>query len=87
MSSGQSPSAEEYLKNGVVSTGVHVTLTHVFFLLGEAISKETVELFDEDLDIISSSATVLRLWDDMGSAKVSLINYVPISCTYSNVRF
>ncbi|KAG7019658.1 hypothetical protein SDJN02_18621, partial [Cucurbita argyrosperma subsp. argyrosperma] len=69
MSSGQSPSAEEYLKNGVVSTGVHVTLTHVFFLLGEAISKETVELFDEDLDIISSSATVLRLWDDMGSAK------------------
>ncbi|XP_022927129.1 uncharacterized protein LOC111434068 [Cucurbita moschata] len=69
MSSGQSPSAEEYLKNGVVSTGVHVTLTHVFFLLGELISKETVELFDEDLDIISSSATVLRLWDDMGSAK------------------
>ncbi|KAG6584050.1 hypothetical protein SDJN03_19982, partial [Cucurbita argyrosperma subsp. sororia] len=63
------PSAEEYLRNGRVSTGVHVTLVHVFFLLGQQISNQTVELLEEDLDIVSCSATILRLWDDMGSAK------------------
>ncbi|XP_023520215.1 (3S,6E)-nerolidol synthase 1-like, partial [Cucurbita pepo subsp. pepo] len=68
-SSGHWPSAEEYLRNGRVSTGVHVTLVHVFFLLGHQIRQQTVELLEGDLDIVWCSATILRLWDDMGSAK------------------
>lgn len=72
LSCGHSPSAEEYLKNGVITTGIPVTLIHAFFLLGQQITKETVQLFDDDLDIVSSTATVLRLWDDLGTAKVSL---------------
>ncbi|XP_022941968.1 (3S,6E)-nerolidol synthase 1-like [Cucurbita moschata] len=69
MSCGYSPSAEEYLRNGIVSTGIHVILVHVFFLLGQQISHQTAELLEDDLDIISSTAIILRLCDDMGSAK------------------
>nr|QWQ79342.1 TPS65 [Juglans sigillata] len=67
-SSGQSPKAEEYLKNAVVSSGVHVVLVHIFFLLGHGATKETVHLVDNVPEIISSPATILRLWDDLGSA-------------------
>ncbi|XP_038893757.1 (3S,6E)-nerolidol synthase 1 isoform X2 [Benincasa hispida] len=67
--SGDSPSAEEYLRNGVVSSGVHVVLVHVFFLLGQSITNHTVHLLDNDPIIISSAATILRLQDDLGTAK------------------
>ncbi|RDY05320.1 hypothetical protein CR513_10867, partial [Mucuna pruriens] len=52
--SGNIPSAEEYLKNGIVSSGVHI---------------ESVEIIDGIPGIISSSATILRLWDDLGNAE------------------
>ncbi|XP_054799976.1 (3S,6E)-nerolidol synthase 1-like isoform X2 [Prosopis cineraria] len=67
--SGKMPSAEEYLKNGIVSSGVHVVLVHIFFLLGQRISQETVQKIDNNPTIISSTATILRLWDDLGSAE------------------
>ncbi|KAG8635276.1 probable terpene synthase 13 isoform X2 [Manihot esculenta] len=67
--SGQLPSAEEYLENGIVSSGVHVVLVHVFFLLGHGLTREAVELVNSYPPIISSSATILRLWDDLGTAK------------------
>lgn len=68
--SGHLPEAEEYLKNGVVSSGVHVLLVHLFFLLGQDITKESLDLIhDENNGIIRSTATILRLWDDLGSAK------------------
>ncbi|KAG6755903.1 hypothetical protein POTOM_039311 [Populus tomentosa] len=67
--SGKLPSGEEYLKNGIVSSGVHVVLVHIFFLLGQDLSKENVELISNFPPIISSTATILRLWDDLGSAK------------------
>ncbi|KAF9672220.1 hypothetical protein SADUNF_Sadunf11G0018000 [Salix dunnii] len=67
--SGKLPSSEEYLKNGIVSSGVNVVLVHIFFLLGQGISKENVELINNFPAIISSTATILRLWDDLGSAK------------------
>ncbi|XP_023542184.1 (3S,6E)-nerolidol synthase 1-like [Cucurbita pepo subsp. pepo] len=67
--SGYSPSAKEYLRNGAVSSGVHVVLVHAFFLLGQTINHETVKLLDNDPEIISSTATILRLQDDLGSAK------------------
>ncbi|KAJ7968398.1 Linalool synthase [Quillaja saponaria] len=67
--SGQLPKAEEYLKNGIVTSGVHVALVHIFFLLGQDITKERIHLLDTIPGIISSPATILRLWDDLGSAK------------------
>ena len=63
--------ADEYLKNGKVSSGVHVVLEHVFFLLGFGATNEgPIDLSDASA-IISSVAAMLRLWDDLGSAKVS----------------
>ncbi|XP_065878824.1 probable terpene synthase 13 [Euphorbia lathyris] len=63
------PSAEEYLENGIMSAGVHVVLVHLFFLLGEGINNESVEFIEGNPGIISSTAKILRLWDDLGFAK------------------
>ncbi|KAF8411307.1 hypothetical protein HHK36_003854 [Tetracentron sinense] len=67
--SGNLPKAEEYLKNAVISSGVHVVLVHMFFLLGHGITKDSVDLVDDIPNLISLPATILRLWDDLGSAK------------------
>ncbi|CAL5344728.1 unnamed protein product [Camellia sinensis] len=67
--SGQLPKAEEYLKNGIVSSGVPAVLVHMFFLLGHGMNKESVDFMIDNPDIITSTATILRLWDDLGSAK------------------
>ncbi|KAH7567746.1 hypothetical protein JRO89_XS07G0137900 [Xanthoceras sorbifolium] len=66
--SGQLPKTEEYLENGTVSSGVHVELVHIFFLLGQNITSKNVELIDNNPGLISSTAAILRLWDDLGSA-------------------
>eukprot|EP00261_Vitis_vinifera_P015409 XP_003635413.1 PREDICTED: (3S,6E)-nerolidol synthase 1 [Vitis vinifera] len=66
---GHVPKADEYLKNGVISSGVHVVLVHMFFLLGHGITKRNVDVVDDFPEIISSVAKILRLWDDLGSAK------------------
>ncbi|CAL5383314.1 unnamed protein product [Camellia sinensis] len=67
--SGQLPKAEEYLKNGIVSSGVPAVLVHMFFLLGHGMNKESVNFMIDNPDIITSTATILRLRDDLGSAK------------------
>ncbi|GMY37114.1 (3S,6E)-nerolidol synthase 1-like [Fagus crenata] len=69
LASGVLPNAEEYLKNAIISTGVHMILVHTFFFLGEGITNETVHLMDDGPGIISSTATILRLWDDLRCAK------------------
>ena len=68
------PKPEEYLKNGVISSGVHVVLAHMFFLLGHNITKQNVNLVNDNPGIVTSTATILRLFDDLGSAKVSIIS-------------
>ena len=68
--SGKVPSAEEYLKNGIISSGVHIVLVHIFFLLGQGLTKENVRVINGIPGIISSTATILRLWDDLGNAEV-----------------
>ncbi|KAE8652684.1 (3S,6E)-nerolidol synthase 1 [Cucumis sativus] len=67
--SGHFPSAKEYLENGEVSSGVHVVLEHTFFLLGQGINNKTLQLLDTNPAIVSSTASILRLSDDLGSAK------------------
>lgn len=63
------PPADEYLKNGIVSSGVHVVLVHMYFLLGGGSNNERADFLSEDSGIISSVAAILRLWDDLLSAK------------------
>ncbi|KAL6952372.1 (3S,6E)-nerolidol synthase 1 [Sarracenia purpurea var. burkii] len=68
---GHEPKAEEYLKNGIITTGVHVVLVHMLFLLGDYCqTEESIELASANSEIITSTATILRLWNDLGSAKV-----------------
>ncbi|KAL6650299.1 hypothetical protein ACP70R_009224 [Stipagrostis hirtigluma subsp. patula] len=65
----QLPTASDYLSNGVISSGVQVLLVHTFFLLGQGIGKDAVDLLQHNSPIITSPAKILRLWDDLGSAK------------------
>ncbi|KAM1485414.1 hypothetical protein TB1_036270 [Malus domestica] len=44
-------------------------MVHIFFLLGQGITKRSVELLNETPAIVSSTAAILRLWDDFGSAE------------------
>ena len=68
------PNEEDYLKNAIVSSGVHVVLVHMFFLLGQGITMETVNLLDQIPGLVSSTAAILRLWDDLGNAEVMQIS-------------
>ncbi|XP_071709173.1 (3S,6E)-nerolidol synthase 1-like [Rutidosis leptorrhynchoides] len=68
-SSGHMPTKEDYLKNGIVSSGAHVVIVHMFFLLGCGISNESANVIINNQGITSCVATILRLWDDLGSAK------------------
>ncbi|XP_045826085.1 (3S,6E)-nerolidol synthase 1-like [Trifolium pratense] len=67
--SGHVPKSEEYLKNAIVSTGVHVILMHAFFVMGEGITNKTVSLMDDVPTIVSICATILRLCDDLEGHK------------------
>ncbi|CAL5060679.1 unnamed protein product [Urochloa decumbens] len=71
LATDQVPAAEEYLRNGVVTSGVPLAFVHILFLLGHhhAASSDATELTDNIPPAISSAAKILRLWDDMGSAK------------------
>ncbi|KAK4439283.1 Tricyclene synthase Oc15, chloroplastic [Sesamum alatum] len=61
------PTAAEYLENGKVTTGAYVVLVHLFFLLGLG-NGDGIRLTDVS-QLVSSVATILRLWDDLGSAQ------------------
>ncbi|RDX87425.1 hypothetical protein CR513_31095, partial [Mucuna pruriens] len=69
LKSGHLARSEEYLNNGIVSTGVHVVLVHAFFLLDQSINKEIVAIMDNFPQIIYSVAKILRLSDDLEGAK------------------
>ncbi|XP_043720731.1 (3S,6E)-nerolidol synthase 1-like [Telopea speciosissima] len=64
------PKSKEYLENGVISSGVPLVLAHLFFLLGQGLTQESVlYCVEHNPPLISCTATILRLWDDLGSAK------------------
>ena len=69
LATDQVPTAEDYLRNGVVTSGVPLAFVHLLVLLGYDQSIEA--LIDHIPSVISCPAKILRLWDDMGSAEVS----------------
>ncbi|PKA53608.1 (3S,6E)-nerolidol synthase 2, chloroplastic/mitochondrial [Apostasia shenzhenica] len=71
-SSRITPESNEYLENAVISTGVPVVLLHFFFTVCNGEGKDTIahDLENNQIpDIISHAASILRLWDDLGTAK------------------
>ncbi|XAR66344.1 S-linalool synthase [Bertholletia excelsa] len=68
--SGRLPSAQDYLENGIISSGIPLVLVHLFFLLGQGFTDQTVHLLNHRPPrLVTSAAAILRLWDDLGSAK------------------
>ncbi|XP_031394968.1 (3S,6E)-nerolidol synthase 1-like isoform X2 [Punica granatum] len=68
--SRHSPLADEYLKNAIVSSGVHIVMVHSFAFLSESVNQHSLEMMLNNFPGISSSTgEILRLWDDLGSAK------------------
>ncbi|XP_031389611.1 (3S,6E)-nerolidol synthase 1-like isoform X2 [Punica granatum] len=67
--SSHSPPADEYLKNAIVSTGVPLVMVHLFALLCEDTDRQSTDTMKSFREMSSSTAKILRLWDDLGSAK------------------
>jgi len=74
LATDEAPTAEDYLRNGVVTSGVPLTFAHIFAMLGYDKSNEAgAKLADDHIpSVISCPAKILRLWDDLGSAEVSM---------------
>lgn len=96
LSTNQDPAPEDYLRNGVVTSGGPLVYTHIFFMLGRDVAKDAAKLIDHIPPVISCPAKILRLWDDMGSAKVrALFTFAPhlvlvkctIQSTFSKIPF
>lgn len=72
LATDQVPTAEDYLRNGVITSGVPLTFMHIFSMLGyddPSTEEEEEAIIDHMPSIISCPAKILRLWDDMGSAE------------------
>lgn len=67
---GYVPSLEEYLSNAVTTGGTYMALVHAFFLMGQGVKRENMVMLEPYPNIFSCSGKILRLWDDLGTARV-----------------
>ncbi|KAJ9562858.1 hypothetical protein OSB04_008018 [Centaurea solstitialis] len=68
--SGTIPTFEDYIRNGITTSGTCMALVHLFFLISEGITQENVRhLLDPYPKFFSLAGTILRLWDDLGTSK------------------
>ncbi|KAM0897304.1 hypothetical protein ACQ4PT_022663 [Festuca glaucescens] len=65
LASNQVPTSEDYLRNGIITSGAPLVFLHLFFMLGHDLTEDS----DHIHRVISCPAKIMRLWDDMGSAK------------------
>ncbi|CAK9158995.1 unnamed protein product [Ilex paraguariensis] len=67
---GHVPELEEYIENGVTTAGAYMALVHVFFLIGQGVTEKNVKRLTKPYPkLFSSSGRILRIWDDLGTAK------------------
>ncbi|KAM0897265.1 hypothetical protein ACQ4PT_022640 [Festuca glaucescens] len=71
LSANQVPSLDDYLSNGVITTGAPLALLHLFFMAGHDPSTAGPGnlMAGHIPTIISCPSKILRLWDDMSSVK------------------
>ncbi|KAI6704858.1 hypothetical protein NL676_007820 [Syzygium grande] len=70
--SGKLPNADDYLKNGTITSGAPLVLAHLFFLMGQNITNQSTDSKKEEEPLpnaIFLVAKILRLWDDLGCAQ------------------
>nr|QFQ50298.1 geraniol synthase [Atractylodes lancea] len=67
---GTLPNLEDYIENGFTSSGTCMALVHLFFLISQGVTEENArKLLDPYPKFFSLAGTILRLWDDLGTAK------------------
>ncbi|KAI3450216.1 hypothetical protein Pfo_006881 [Paulownia fortunei] len=67
---GRAPNLEEYIENGVSTAGAYMALVHLFFLIGEGVTDQNAQLLNKPYPkLFSAAGRILRLWDDLGTAK------------------
>ncbi|KAL8549072.1 hypothetical protein ACS0TY_008079 [Phlomoides rotata] len=68
---GGGPTLEEYIENGVSTAGAYMALVHLFFLIGEGVNHQNAHLLNKKPypKLFSAAGRILRLWDDLGTAK------------------
>ncbi|KAJ4981327.1 hypothetical protein NE237_032164 [Protea cynaroides] len=66
------PSTEEYLKNGWVSSSGTVFLVHAFFATGQEITKEVLECLGSNPDLIFGPSMIFRLSNDLATSSAEL---------------
>ncbi|XP_043723571.1 terpene synthase 10-like [Telopea speciosissima] len=66
------PSTEEYLKNGWVSSSGTVFLVHAFFATGQEINEEVLEFLDNNPDLIFGPSMIFRLSNDLATSSAEL---------------
>ncbi|KAF7088199.1 hypothetical protein CFC21_091333 [Triticum aestivum] len=69
LSTNKVPTPEDYLRNGVITSGAPLLFMHLLFMLGHDLTEDNN---DHILRVISCPAKIMRHWDDMGSAKDEL---------------
>ncbi|KAM0830973.1 hypothetical protein ACQ4PT_049500 [Festuca glaucescens] len=69
LSGNQVPTREDYLTNGVVTSGAPLVFLHLFFMLGHDLTEADSNYIPP---VISCPAKIMRLRDDMGSAMVRI---------------
>uniref|UniRef100_A0A8R7QNC4 Uncharacterized protein n=1 Tax=Triticum urartu TaxID=4572 RepID=A0A8R7QNC4_TRIUA len=69
LSTNQVPTSEDYLRNGVITSGAPLLFMQLLFMLGHDLTEDNN---DHILRVISCPAKIMRLWDNMGSAKDEL---------------
>nr|QIQ55972.1 geraniol synthase [Nepeta rtanjensis] len=68
---GIAPNLEEYIENGVSTAGAYMALVYLFFLIGEGVTDQNASLLIRKPypKLFSAAGRILRLWDDLGTAK------------------
>lgn len=71
-SGGVVPEMEEYVGNGVSTAGTYMAFVHAFYLIGSGVNKQSSDVVNSCPKLFTSAGRILRLWDDLGTAKVRI---------------
>nr|XP_043638247.1 probable terpene synthase 11 [Erigeron canadensis] len=67
---GTMPNLKDYIENGVTTSGAYMAMVHLFFLISEGVTNENMRhILHPYPNFFTVTGTILRLWDDLGTAK------------------
>lgn len=63
-----------------------MALVHAFCLMGQGVTKETLAMMEPYPNLFSCSGKILRLWDDLGTARVCDLSINLINMYYQSIH-